>query len=108
LDAAFDAEFSHARRTNAPIVRQEKTMVASDEFTCPRNHARNRRLALWAGRQLGFTDPWLTAYVQEVVTADYALPGSEDVVAKIAADFAEHGVAIDAPAIRLQIRRLGG
>lgn len=83
-------------------------MVDSGEFTCARIQQRNQRLALWAGRQLGFADPWLTAYVQEVVTADYALPGSEDVVAKIAADFAEHGVAIDASAIRLQIRRLGG
>jgi len=83
-------------------------MIDDREFTCARVQLRNQRLALWAGRQLGFADAWLTAYVQEIATADYALPGSEDVVAKIAADFAEHNVAIDAPAIRQQIRRLGG
>ncbi|MCA3263126.1 MAG: DUF1476 family protein [Telmatospirillum sp.] len=83
-------------------------MVDLREFTCPRAQARNRRLALWAGRQLGFVEPWLEAYVQEVITADYALPGTEDVVAKIAADFADHGVAIEATAIRQQIRHLGG
>ena len=78
------------------------------EFTCPRAQARNRRLALWAGRRLGYAEPWLEAYVQEVITADYALPGTEDVVAKIAADFADHGIAIEAAAIRQQIRHLGG
>jgi hypothetical protein len=103
-----DSDFSHWRPTKAEIARHLGAMVDLHEFTCPRAQARNRRLALWAGRQLGFVEPWLEAYVQEVITADYALPGTEDVVAKIAADFADHGVAIEASAIRLQIRHLGG
>jgi hypothetical protein len=105
---AADSEFSQWRPKKAEIALHLYVMVDSGEFTCARVAMRNQRLALWAGRQLGYSEPWLAAYVQEVVTADYALPGSEDVVAKIAADFAEHGVALDAAAIRLQIRRLGG
>jgi hypothetical protein len=50
----------------------------------------------------------LEAYEQEVAAADYEAHGSEDVVRKIAADFSNHGIVIDAAAIRAQIRRLGG
>jgi hypothetical protein len=83
-------------------------MADNREFHCADVHERNRRLAQWAGRQMGFTGAWLDAYEQEVAAADYEAPGSEDVVRKIAADFANHGVTLDAGAIRAQIRRLGG
>ncbi|MCM0021449.1 MAG: DUF1476 domain-containing protein [Tagaea sp.] len=83
-------------------------MTDDREFHCADVGERNRRLAHWAGKHMGFAGAWLDAYAHEVAAADYEAPGSEDVVRKIAADFANHGVAIDAPAIRAQIRRLGG
>lgn len=83
-------------------------MADDREFHCADVGERNRRPAQWAGRQMGFTGAWLDAYEQEVAAADYEAPGCEDVVRKIAADFANHDVAIGADAIRAQIRRLGG
>jgi len=75
------------------------------EFKCARIRHRNERLARWAGRHLGFSGPWLEAYVEEVVTADYDSPGHDDVVRKIAGDFASSGIALDADAIRRRIAR---
>ena len=83
-------------------------MTDDREFQCADVRERNRRLAQWAGRQMGFSGAWLDAYEQEVAAADYEAPGSEDVVRKIASDFANHGVTLDADTIRAQIRRLGG
>jgi hypothetical protein len=84
------------------------TMTDDQEFQCADVRERNRRLAQWAGRHMGFSGAWLDAYEQEVAAADYEAPGSEDVVRKIASDFAIHGVTLDADTIRAQIRRLGG
>ncbi len=83
-------------------------MTDDREFQCADVRERNRRLARWAGRHMGFSGAWLDAYEQEVAAADYEAPGSEDVVRKIASDFAIHGVTLDADTIRAQIRRLGG
>ncbi|MBL8833621.1 MAG: DUF1476 family protein [Rhodospirillales bacterium] len=78
------------------------------EFRCARIKQRNERLARWAGRQMGFSGPWLDAYVEEVVTADYDSPGHDDVVRKIAGDFLSHGVALGAEDIRRRIGQLDG
>jgi hypothetical protein len=83
-------------------------MIDDREFHCADVGERNRRLAQWAGKRMGFAGAWLEAYEQEVAAADYEAHGSEDVVRKIAADFSNHGIVIDAAAIRAQIRRLGG
>lgn len=45
--------------------------------------------------------PWI-----RLLAGDF--PNAEDVVRKIAADFANHDIAIDAAEIRAQIRRFGG
>jgi hypothetical protein len=57
---------------------------------------------------MGFSGPWLDAYVEEVVTADYDSPGHDDVVRKIAGDFAASGIALDAAAIRRRIAQFDG
>jgi len=85
------------------------TVMSDDsEFKCSRVRHRNDRLARWAGRHLGFSGRWLDAYVEVVATADYDSPGHDDVVRKIAGDFAAGGVALGAEAIRRQIARLDG
>jgi hypothetical protein len=82
-------------------------MSGPDEFSCLNVRARNERLALWAGRLMGFSGPWLVAYVEEVATADYEQPGHEDLVRKIAGDFRVHGVSIGPEAIRERLARGG-
>lgn len=66
---------------------------------------RNMRLGLWAGMRLGFRGEKLSAYAREVIAADYALPGPDDVIAKIRADFEEYGVDASDEMIRHEVLR---
>lgn len=54
---------------------------------------RNKLLGLWAAEKLGLTGEKATEYAASVVRADFELPGDEDVVAKLRADFDAAGVA---------------
>ena len=99
-DAAAGPSISAAR---PHILR----MPNADEFACPDIRARNERMARWAGRLMGFSGPWLDAYVEEVATADYDSPGHDDFVAKIAGDFRAHGVAFGPEEIRRRLVRVG-
>lgn len=49
---------------------------------------RDRLLGLWAAELLGMTGDAAAEYAMTVVAADMEMPGSEDVVAKVAADLA--------------------
>lgn len=53
---------------------------------------RNKLLGLWAAGELGKSGEEATAYAQEVVKADFASPGEEDVFKKIHDDFYAAGV----------------
>ena len=67
---------------------------------------RNMRLGLWAGMRLGLRGERLTDYARDVMDADYLLPGPEDVVRKIRADFDEHGVEFSTDLIRMELQRI--
>ena len=106
---SVDARSRLDRRPSISAVRPHiQRMPPADEFACPDIRARNERMARWAGRLMGFSGAWLDAYVEEVVTADYDSPGHDDVVRKIAGDFAASGIALDAVAIRRRIAQLDG
>ena len=49
---------------------------------------RNVLFGLWAGRHLGLADADLEAYAWSVHLADREVPGQDDVIAKVSADFA--------------------
>ena len=61
---------------------------------------RNKLLGQWAGALLGKAD--IDAYAKEVVVADF----EEDVVRKVAADFAAGGVSHSADDIRVKMIEL--
>ncbi len=61
---------------------------------------RNRIIALWAAKELGFDDARAEDYVKEVVRADFEEAGDEDVLRKISADFKENSVALSDDDIR--------
>ncbi|MBV8971125.1 MAG: DUF1476 domain-containing protein [Sphingomonadaceae bacterium] len=74
-EAAFEAKFAHD---------------ATVEF---RTVARaNRLLGVWAAGRLGLADAAAEDYARTVVHADFKVPGHEDVIEKVAADLAVHGV----------------
>lgn len=67
---------------------------------------RNRLFGLWAAQQLGRTGAEAEAYAREVVAADMAKPGDDDLLDKVAADLAGAGKAIDRAALRSELARL--
>ena len=64
---------------------------------------RDKLVGLWAAAKLGRTGEAADEYARSVVKADMAEPGDEDVVRKIAADFAAAGVAATEHDIRLAL-----
>lgn len=84
-----------------------ETKFAQDEALRFRVTARrNKLLGLWAAEKLGEADR--DAYAKTVVAADFDRPGDDDVLEKVAADFVNKGIAIDAAAIRSEMTRLLG
>ena len=65
---------------------------------------RNRLLGAWAAEKLGRTD--VEAYALEVIRADFAEAGDDDVVRKIKNDFETAGVAVPDAAIREKMDEL--
>jgi len=54
---------------------------------------RNKLLGLWAAEHMGLSGQDAADYAREVVKADLAEPGEEDVFRKIRGDFDARGVA---------------
>jgi len=67
---------------------------------------RNRLVGMWAAEKLGLAGAEAEAYAKEVVKADFDRPGDDDVLEKIAADFAAKGVSIDKVVIRHEMDKL--
>lgn len=67
---------------------------------------RNLRLGVWAGMRLGLRGDRLSAYARDVMEADYRLPGPQDVVDKIAADFDDCGVDCPRDLILMEVQRI--
>lgn len=65
---------------------------------------RHKLLGLWAAELMGKKGPDAQAYALEVVKADFAEPGHEDVVRKVAADL---GALATADEVRARIEALG-
>jgi hypothetical protein len=64
---------------------------------------RNKLLGLWAAEKLGLSGPEAEAYAKEVIRADFAEPGDEDLVTKLRADFNAKGVQISDDQIRASL-----
>ncbi|MFO1152436.1 MAG: DUF1476 domain-containing protein [Rhodospirillales bacterium] len=55
---------------------------------------RNRLLGVWAAEALGLPADERDTYAREVVAADLELPGDEDVIRKVLADFETRNVVL--------------
>jgi hypothetical protein len=64
---------------------------------------RNVLAAFWAGSMLGLKGSALTAYAAEVHRSDHALPGDEDIVAKLTADLKQRGFVIGPAEVRTRL-----
>lgn len=67
---------------------------------------RNRLLGEWAAFQLGLEGKDAMAYAQDVVHADFAEPGEQDVFRKVMEDFQEAGVGVTPAKLRQRMAAL--
>jgi hypothetical protein len=67
---------------------------------------RNKLLGLWAASRLGKTTAEADAYAKEVILADFAEAGEEDVLHKVLSDLTAGKVDITAEEIRIKMNAL--
>lgn len=67
---------------------------------------RNKALGLWAAEKLGLSGEEAEAYAKEVVVADLAEEGEEDVFRKVRGDFDAKGIDVSDHQIRRNMAEL--
>jgi hypothetical protein len=70
----------------------ERKFAHDEELRFKATARRNRLLGLWAAEKLGLSSSDAEAYAKEVIRADFAEAGDEDVFRKIKADFSSKAV----------------
>jgi hypothetical protein len=66
---------------------------------------RNKLLGLWAADKLGLSGTAAEEYAVTVAKSDLKEPGDNDVIGKIASDFAGGGLTISEDAIRAELEK---
>jgi hypothetical protein len=64
---------------------------------------RDKIFGQWAASELGHTGEAAEAYAKAVVASNFEKPGDDDMLGKVAADFALANVAIEASALKLKL-----
>lgn len=82
----------------------ERKFAHDEELKFRATARRNRLIGLWAAEKMGLTGDEAQAYAREIVKADLAEPGEEDVFRKVRSDFDAKGIAESDH----QIRRMMG
>jgi hypothetical protein len=67
---------------------------------------RNRLLGVWAAELMGLPAEEAKTYAAEVVAADFAEPGDEDVFRKVSADLRAKGLNVPDAVIRQKMAQL--
>lgn len=70
----------------------ERKFAHDEELKFKATARRNRLIGLWAADKMGLTGDEAQAYAREVIKADLAEPGDEDVFRKLRADLDAKGV----------------
>ena len=86
----------------------ERKFAHDEELKFKVTARRNRLLGLWAAEQMGISGDAAAAYAREVVKADLAEPGEEDLFRKIRGDFDAKGVDQSDHQIRRMMAELLG
>ena len=82
----------------------ERKFAHDEELKFRATARRNKLLGLWAAEKLGLAGDEAQTYAREIVKADLAEPGEEDVFRKVRSDFDAKGIAESDH----QIRRMMG
>ncbi|HEV3242436.1 MAG TPA: DUF1476 domain-containing protein [Methyloceanibacter sp.] len=70
----------------------ERKFAHDEELKFKATARRNKLIGLWAAEKMGLIGDEAQAYAREVIKADLADPGDEDVFRKVRADFDAKGV----------------
>jgi hypothetical protein len=70
----------------------ERKFAHDEELKFKATARRNRLIGLWAADKMGLSGDKAQAYAREVIKADLAEPGDEDLFRKVRADFDAKGV----------------
>jgi hypothetical protein len=70
----------------------ERKFAHDEELKFKATARRNKLIGLWAAEKLGLTGDAAQAYAREVIKADLAEPGDEDVFRKLRSDFDANGI----------------
>ncbi len=81
----------------------EKKFQMDQDLKFKAESRRNKLLAEWAAQKLGLSGADVEDYVKAVRKADLAEKGDEDVVRKVAKDFADKSVKVSDAEIRKQM-----
>mgnify|MGYP001177699912 FL=1 len=71
----------------------EKKFAHDEELQFKVNARRNKYLGQWVSNILGFDENKEKEYIQEVIKADFAEAGDQDVQRKIKEDLKEHSIS---------------
>jgi len=66
---------------------------------------RDKLVGLWAAEKLGLTGAAAEEYAMAAAKSDLKEPGDNDIIGKIAGDFAARGVAVGEDAIRAELEK---
>lgn len=86
----------------------EKKFAHDEELKFKAEARRNKLLGLWAAEKLGITGPAAEVYAKEVVIADFASPGDEDVLNKVYKDLEAKQIPITPADVRKKMDELMG
>ena len=86
----------------------ERKFAHDEELKFKATARRNRLIGLWAADKMGLSGDEAQAYAREVIKADLAEPGDEDVFRKVRADFDAKGVQQSDHQIRRMIGEMMG
>lgn len=84
----------------------ENKFAHDEELEFKANARRNRLLGLWAAELMGLSDEAATAYAAQVVKADLAEAGDQDVFRKVRADLDAEGANVSDAELRAKMDTL--
>ena len=84
-----------------------ETRLAQDsEFKFKVQNLRNRLLGRWAGAMMSMDPDAAETYAKSVIVADFEEAGDDDVLRKVWADLAAHGLKTSEAEVRAEMDRL--
>jgi hypothetical protein len=85
---------------------QEAKFARDGELRFKAEARRNKLLGMWAAQHMGLSDEHAKAYAAEVVDADFAEAGDEDVFRKVSGDLKAKGASVSDDMIRQKMVEL--